>query len=174
MSKKTKYSVDEWSDTFTDKRKAKYGGLTKEEFNFGNKQLIRELGDECKLKGLKPHAPHRGINEGVLGMTATKYKKYFGVMEPLNDNLTVDQVSAKNMAMIMATAVIRHYEKPTISQPDGVIIGRNAALHARVILSGKLSDSIEQEAEKLKEQDKINEKRIANDFRAGKRPSLPD
>ena len=139
-----------------------------------NKQLTYELSEECARKKLLPIKPQQGINEGILGMTATKYKRYFGVAEPLNDNLSVDQVSAKNMAMIMATAVIRHYEKPTISQPDGVIIGRNAALHARVILSGKLSDSIEQEAEKLKEQDKINEKRIAKDFRAGKRPSLPD
>ena len=139
-----------------------------------NKQLTYELSEECARKKLLPIKPQQGINEGILGMTATKYKKYFGVAEPLNDNLSVDQVSAKNMAMIMATAVIRHYEKPTISQPDGVIIGRNAALHARVILSGKLSASIEQEADKLKEQDKINEKRIAKDFRAGKRPSLPD
>ena len=139
-----------------------------------NKQLTYELSEECARKKLLPIKPQQGINEGILGMTATKYKKYFGVPEPLNDNLSVDQVSAKNMAMIMATAVIRHYETPTISQPDGVIIGRNAALQARVILSGKLSASIEREADKLKEQDKINEKRIAKDFRAGKRPNLPD
>ena len=134
-----------------------------------NKQLTYELSEECARKKLLPIKPQQGINEGILGMTATKYKKYFGVAEPLNDNLSVDQVSAKNMAMIMATAVIRHYEKPTISQPDGVIIGRNAALHARVILSGKLSASIEQEADKLKEQDKVTEKLAAKQYRALKR-----
>lgn len=174
MSKKIKYSVDDWSDTFTDKRKDKYGGLTKEEFNFGNKQLIRELGDECKLKSLKPHAPHRGINEGILGMTAVKYKRYFGVAEPLNDNLSVDQVSAKNMAMIMATDAIRKHAKPVVSQKEGVTIGRVAALQARAIRSDRLSRVLEDEVQRIMEQDKINEKRIAKDFRAGKRPSLPD
>ena len=139
-----------------------------------NKQLTYELSEECARKKLLPIKPQQGINEGILGMTATKYKKYFGVAEPLNDNLSVDQVSAKNMAMIMATDAIRRYAKPVVSQKDGVTIGRVAALQARAIRSDRLSHVLEAEVQRIMEQDKINEKRIAKDFRAGKRPSLPN
>lgn len=139
-----------------------------------NKQLTYELSEECAKKKLLPIKPQQGINEGVLGMTATKYKKYFGVMEPLNDNLTVDQVSVKNMAMLMATDVIRKHAEPVISQKEGAKIGRIAALQARAINSGRLSSALEAEVQRIMDQDKINEKRIAKEFKAGKRPALPE
>lgn len=138
-----------------------------------NKQLTYELSEECAKKKLLPIKPQQGINEGVLGMTATKYKKYFGVMEPLNDNLTVDQVSVKNMAMLMATDVIRKHAESVISQKEGAKIGRIAALQARAINSGRLSSALEAEVQLIMDQDKINEKRIAKEFKAGKRPILP-
>jgi hypothetical protein len=108
------------------------------------------------------------FNEGVLGMTGTKYKKLFGVPEPLNDNLSVDQVSAKNMAMVMATDTIRKHSDNKISQPEGVRIGRTSALQARVILSGALSDVLAVEVAKLKELDRLNEKRLTKEFKARK------
>ena len=174
MSKKIKYSVDDWSDTFTDKRKAKYGGLTKEEFNFGNKQLIRELVEACGRKKLIPLKAQQGINEGTLGMTGAKYKKLYGVPEPLNDNLTVAQVRVKNMSMIIATKDISDHADDKISPEEGVKIGRLAALQSRVVLSGRLKDRILKEVALLEKEDKANEKRLTREFKAGKRPILPE
>lgn len=144
-------------------KKAK-GTPTREE----NKQLQYDFLKACGEKKLLPIKPQQGINEGVLGMTGTKYKKLFGVPEPLNDNLSVDQVSAKNMAMVMATDTIRKHSDNKISQPEGVRIGRTSALQARVILSGALSDVLAVEVAKLKELDRLNEKRLTKEFKARK------
>ena len=139
-----------------------------------NKQLTYELSEECAKKKLLPIKPQQGINEGTLGMTGAKYKKLYGVPEPLNDNLTVAQVRVKNMSMIIATKDISDHADDKISPEDGVKIGRLAALQSRVVLSGRLKDRILKEVALLEKEDKANEKRLTREFKAGKRPALPE
>ena len=135
-----------------------------------NKQLQYELIRVCGEKKLLPIKPQQGINEGVLGMTAAKYKKYFGVSEPLNDNLTVDQVGAKNIAMSLATKAIAHHAAKVIKQDEGVEIGRMSALKARVLLSSADIDAqLEQLAKELSRKDAENLARIEKEFKEKRR-----
>lgn len=135
-----------------------------------NKQLQYELIRACGEKKLLPIKPQQGINEGVLGMTATKYKKYFGVPEPLNDNLTVEQVGAKNIAMSLATRTIANHSAKVIKQAEGVEIGRMSALKARVLLSSADIDAqLEKLATELRRKDAENLARIENEFKAKRR-----
>jgi hypothetical protein len=139
-----------------------------------NKELFYELVEACGRKKLIPLKAQQGINEGTLGMTGAKYKKLYGVPEPLNDNLTVAQVRVKNMSMIIATKDISDHAEDKISPEDGVKIGRLAALQSRVVLSGRLKDRILKEVALLEKEDKANEKRLTREFKAGKRPILPE
>jgi hypothetical protein len=139
-----------------------------------NKELFYELVEACGRKKLIPLKAQQGINEGTLGMTGAKYKKLYGVPEPLNDNLTVAQVRVKNMSMIIATKDISDHADDKISPEDGVKIGRLAALQSRVVLSGRLKDRILKEVALLEKEDKANEKRLTREFKAGKRPILPE
>ena len=135
-----------------------------------NKQLQYELIRVCGEKKLLPIKPQQGINEGVLGMTAAKYKKYFGVSEPLNDNLTVDQVGAKNIAMSLATKAIAHHAAKVIKQDEGVEIGRMSALKARVLLSSADIDAqLEKMAKELRLKDAENLARIEKEFKEKRR-----
>lgn len=134
-----------------------------------NKQLQYELIRACGEKKLLPIKPQQGINEGVLGMTGAKYKKYFGVPEPLNDNLSVKQVQAKNVGMILATRAIDDHKDKIISQEAGVEIGRLAALKARVLLdSSSINSKLEKLALKLKDQDAANLEKLEKDYKAKK------
>ena len=139
-----------------------------------NKELFYELVEACGRKKLIPLKAQQGINEGTLGMAGAKYKKLYGVPEPLNDNLTVAQVRVKNMSMIIATKDISDHADDKISPEDGVKIGRLAALQSRVVLSGRLKDRILKEVAILEKEDKANEKRLTREFKAGKRPILPE
>jgi L-lactate utilization protein LutC len=135
-----------------------------------NKQLQYDLIRACADKKLLPIKPQQGINEGILGMTGAKYKKYFGVPEPLNDNLSVKQVQAKNVGMVLATRAIDDSADATISQEAGVEIGRLAALKARVLLdSSSINFKLEKLALKLKEQDALNLKKIEMAYHLKKR-----
>ena len=134
-----------------------------------NKQLQYELIRACGEKKLLPIKPQQGMNEGVLGMTGAKYKKYFGVPEPLNDNLSVKQVQAKNVGMILATRAIDDHKDKIISQEAGVEIGRLAALKARVLLdSSSINSKLEKLALKLKDQDAANLEKLEKDYKAKK------
>ena len=96
-----------------------------------NKQLNDELVEACGFKKLLPMKVQQGVNEGVLGMTATKYKKLHGIKEPFNDNLTEDQVSIKNMGIILATMRVRNHPKPELSHKEGSYIGLTSGQRAR-------------------------------------------
>ena len=96
-----------------------------------NKQLNDELVEACGRKHLLPMKVQQGVNEGVLGMTATKYKKLHDIKEPFNDNLTEDQVSIKNMGIILATMRVRNHPKPELNHKEGNMIGLTSGQRAR-------------------------------------------
>lgn len=75
----------------------------------------------------------QGVNEGVLGMTATKYKKTFGIKEPFNDNLSKDQLDMKNTGISLATYTIRNHHKPKLSGREGQDIARASGVRAKFI-----------------------------------------
>ncbi len=96
-----------------------------------NKQLNDELVEACGFKKLLPMKVQQGVNEGVLGMTATKYKKLHGIKEPFNDNLTKDQVDTKNIGIILATMRVRNHPKSELSHKEGKYIGLTSGQRAR-------------------------------------------
>lgn len=96
-----------------------------------NKQLNDELVEACGFKKLLPMKVQQGVNEGVLRMSATKYKKLHDIKEPFNDNLTEDQVSIKNMGIILATMRVRNHPKPELSHKEGNMIGLTSGQRAR-------------------------------------------
>lgn len=96
-----------------------------------NKQLNDELVEACGFKKLLPMKVQQGVNEGVLGMAATKYKKLHDIKEPFNDNLTEDQVSIKNMGIILATMRVRNHPKPELNHKEGNLIGLTSGQRAR-------------------------------------------
>lgn len=98
-----------------------------------NKDVNHRLVEACGLKKILPMKVQQGINEGVLGMTATKYKLAFDIKEPFNDNLTEDQVDTKNIGIALATARIRNHVKDKLSNTEGKIIGKD---------SGELANSL--------------------------------
>ena len=102
--------------------------------NFSNnKQLNDELVEACGFKKLLPMKVQEGINEGVLGLPAMKYKKLHGIKEPFNDNLTKDQVDTKNIGIILATMRIRKHEKPELTHKEGKHIGLTSGQYAKRI-----------------------------------------
>lgn len=106
-----------------------------EEFQtFGNenKQLNDEFVAECGKKKILPMKAQEGINIGVLGMTATKYKKLHDIPEPFNDNLTVEQVDTKNLALIIGTKKLRDDDRESISNKEGRMIGIRSGVAARM------------------------------------------
>lgn len=96
-----------------------------------NIQLNHRLVEACGLKQVLPMKVQQGVNEGVLGMTATKYKKLHGIKEPFNDNLTEDQVDIKNIGIALATLRIRNHVKETLTHKEGNHIGLTSGQRAR-------------------------------------------
>lgn len=96
-----------------------------------NIQLNHRLVEACGLKRIIPMKVQQGVNEGVLGMTATKYKKLHGIKEPFNDNLTEDQVDMKNIGIALATLRIRNHAKEILTHKEGNHIGLTSGQRAR-------------------------------------------
>ena len=96
-----------------------------------NIQLNHRLVEACGLKRIIPMKVQQGVNEGVLGMTATKYKKLHSIKEPFNDNLTEDQVDMKNIGISLATMRIRNHVKETLTHKEGTHIGLTSGQRAR-------------------------------------------
>jgi phage terminase Nu1 subunit (DNA packaging protein) len=88
-----------------------------------NKDLNSELVEACGRKHLLPMKVQQGVNEGVLGMSATKYKKLHDIKEPFNDNLTQEQIYIKNIGINIATYRIHMHKAPRIGQKEGNMIG---------------------------------------------------
>ena len=95
-----------------------------------NKDLNSELVEVCGRKHLLPMKVQQGVNEGVLGMSATKYKKLHGIKEPFNDNLTQEQIYIKNIGINIATYRIHMHKAPRIGQKEGNMIGLTSGQHA--------------------------------------------
>ena len=102
-----------------------------------NIEFNHRLVEACGLKKLLPMHVQRGINEGVLGMTATKYKKLHSIKEPFNDNLTEDQVDIKNAGIAFATLEVRNHTKSKLSPKEGQEIGKSSGAQAQFIRSNK-------------------------------------
>ena len=102
-----------------------------------NIEFNHRLVEACGLKKLLPMHVQRGINEGVLGMTATKYKKLHDIKEPFNDNLTEDQVDIKNAGIAFATLEVRNHTKSKLSPKEGQEIGKSSGAQAQFIRSNK-------------------------------------
>ncbi len=100
-----------------------------------NKELNSKLVEACGRKGILPMKVQEGINEGVLGLNATQYKKAFGVKEPFNDNILEVQVATKNVGIIMATTIISTHKKPKLSNVEGKQIGKDSSLRAKIIFT---------------------------------------
>ena len=106
-----------------------------ESFEFyPDNSIQNRLHTTCKKKELDSKYVVTGINEGVLGMTATKYKLAFDIKEPFNDNLTEDQVDTKNIGIALATARIRNHVKPKLSNTEGKIIGKDSGELANLLM----------------------------------------
>ena len=104
--------------------------------NFSNnKQLNDELVEACGLKKVLPMKVQEGINEGVLGMTATKYKKLHSIKEPFNDNLTEVQVATKNVGIILTTLQLRSHPKTSLTHKEGKQIGVNCGQYAKDVIA---------------------------------------
>lgn len=95
-----------------------------------NKDLNSELVEACGRKHLLPMKVQQGVNEGVLGMSATKYKKLHGIKEPFNDNLTQEQIYIKNIGINIATYRIHMHKAPRIGQKEGNMIGLTSGQRA--------------------------------------------
>ena len=118
-----------------------------------NIQLNHRLVESCGLKRIIPMKVQEGINEGVLGMTATKYKKLHSIKEPFNDNLTEDEVDMKNTGISLATFEIRNHAKETLTHKEGKQIGKSSGLRAKLIFNNpevhKLLDKLEKKLEAM-------------------------
>lgn len=95
-----------------------------------NKDLNSELVEACGRKHLLPMKVQQGVNEGVLGMSATKYKKLHDIKEPFNDNLTQEQIYIKNIGINIATYRIHMHKAPRIGQKEGNMIGLTSGQRA--------------------------------------------
>ena len=118
-----------------------------------NIQLNHRLVEACGLKRIIPMKVQQGVNEGVLGMTATKYKKLHSIKEPFNDNILEVQVATKNVGIIMATTIISTHKKPKLSNVEGKQIGKSSGLRAKLIFNNpevhKLLDKLEKKLEAM-------------------------
>ena len=105
-----------------------------ESFEFyPDNSIQNRLHTTCKKKELDSKYVVSGVNEGVLGMTATKYKKTFGIKEPFNDNLSKDQLDMKNTGISLATYTIRNHPKSKLSGREGQDIARASGIRAKFI-----------------------------------------
>ena len=161
MSKKTAdFSLDEEDDF----------DFETQVFANENKQLNDELVAECGKKGSLPMKFQEGINVGVLGMTATAYKKIHGTPEPLNDNLPVRVVDKKNLALMLGANELRTDPRENISNAEGRDIGLTSGLMASLILEdeefksqvkARLSEKVAKLRKELKqESNKKSKKKI--------------
>ena len=96
-----------------------------------NIELNNRLVEACGLKKVLPMKVQEGINEGILGMTATKYKKLHGIKEPFNDNLTEAQIDLKNAGIALTTYSIRTHVKDKLTHKEGRHIGLTCSQYAR-------------------------------------------
>ena len=111
-----------------------------EEFQtFGNenKQLNDELVEACGKKGILPMKAQEGINRGVLGMTATAYKKLHGIPEPINDNLPERTLRIKNVGIVLTTDALESDERSSISNKEAKEIGLKNGIMASLIFEDK-------------------------------------
>lgn len=116
-----------------------------------NIEFNHRLVEACGLKKLLPMHVQQGINEGVLGMTATKYKKAYNIKEPFNDNLTEDQVDIKNAGIAFATLEIRNHPKSKLSPKEGQEIGKSSGSQAQFIRSNReLSEFVQKNVDLAK------------------------
>jgi hypothetical protein len=116
-----------------------------------NIEFNHRLVEACGLKKLLPMHVQRGINEGVLGMTATKYKKLHDIKEPFNDNITEDQVDIKNAGIAFATLEVRNHPKSKLSPKEGQEIGKSSGAQAQFIRSNKeLSKFVQENPEAVR------------------------
>jgi hypothetical protein len=117
-----------------------------------NIEFNHRLVEACGLKKLLPMHVQRGINEGVLGMTATKYKKLHDIKEPFNDNLTEDQVDIKNAGIAFATLEVRNHPKSKLSPKEGQEIGKASGAQAQFIRSNReLSKFVQENQEAVRQ-----------------------
>jgi hypothetical protein len=98
-----------------------------------NIELNNRLVEACGMKKVLPMKVQEGINTGVLGMTATKYKKKFGLSEPFNDNLTEAQIDLKNATIALSTYKIRTHVKDRLTHKEGYAIGVHCGNYVRGI-----------------------------------------
>ena len=105
--------------------------VEEESFEFyPDNSIQNRLHTTCKKKELDSKYVVTGINEGVLGMTATKYKKLHSIKEPFNDNLTQEQIYIKNIGINIATYRIHMHKAPRIGQKEGNLIGLTSGQRA--------------------------------------------
>ena len=98
-----------------------------------NIELNNRLVEACGIKKVLPMKVQEGINEGLLGMTATKYKKVHGIKEPFNDNLTEAQIDLKNAGIALTTYTIRTHAKDRLTHKEGRHIGLTCTQYARSV-----------------------------------------
>jgi hypothetical protein len=98
-----------------------------------NIELNNRLVEACGIKKVLPMKVQEGINEGLLGMTATKYKTLHGIKEPFNDNLTEDQIDLKNAGIALTTYTIRTHAKDRLTHKEGRHIGLTCTQYARSV-----------------------------------------
>jgi hypothetical protein len=151
-------NIEEVTEAVKEAEKKAKGTQTRRE----NIQLNHEFVAECGKKKILPMKAQEGINVGVLGMTATKYKEVHGITEPFNDNLPVTKVHAKNMALIIATSELAEDPRETISNKEGREIGINSGIIASLVLEDKdfRSELKARIASRAKDLSKIFKKKI--------------
>ena len=109
-----------------------YSEDEEESFEFyPDKSIQNRLHTTCKKKELDSKYVVSGINEGILGMTATKYKKLHGIKEPFNDNLTEARIDLKNAGIALTTYTIRTHVKDKLTHKEGRHIGLTCSQYAR-------------------------------------------
>jgi hypothetical protein len=126
-------NVEEVVEKVVENNKKAKGTQTRRE----NKQLNDEAVEECGKKGILPMKFQEGINIGVLGMTATKYKKLHDISEPFNDNLPITLVDTKNLALLLGAQELRTDPRKHISNAEGRAIGKTNGIRARIIFTDK-------------------------------------
>ena len=106
-----------------------------------NIELNNKLVEACGRKSVLPMKVQEGINEGALGMTATKYKKAYNIKEPFNDNVLEIQVATKNIGIILATTKLNMHIKPKLNQREGKQIGKISGELAKVTMHNALKNN---------------------------------
>ena len=126
-------NVEEVVEKVVEAEKKAKGTQTRRE----NKQLNDELVEACGKKGILPMKAQEGINRGVLGMTATAYKKLHGIPEPINDNLPERTLRIKNVGIVLTTDALESDERSSISNKEAKEIGLKNGIMASLIFEDK-------------------------------------